>query len=313
MLVINKVQPIKVVKCILLFCLSLALYIQNTYAYADNMPKLKENLLEFIKDKHATIGVAVILNGDTILTINNNIHYPLMSVFKFHQAIALSNYLEKNKIPLTSTIHINKSDLHDNTYSPLRENYPNGDIDLSLYDLLKYTLQLSDNNACDILFNKYINPINVDTYIRSLGINEFSISQTEKDMHDNLDNCYKNWTTPLAAAKLLDKFVADDIIPSYYSDSIKTLMVECETGQDRLKKYLPLDKIIIGHKTGSGDKNSRNEIIALNDIGFVLFPDGTRYTIAVLIKDSSESYKDTAQIIADISRIVFNSIINNNN
>lgn len=308
-----KFISIKAFKNILLFSLSLMFILPNTFSYANNLNELKENLLEIIKNKHATIGIAIISNGDSILTINNNIHYPLMSVFKFHQAIALSNYLAKNGIPLSSTIHIKKSDLLGNTYSPLREKHPDGDIYLSIYDLLKYTLQLSDNNACDILFDKFINPINVDSYIKSLGINSFAISKNEKDMHDNLDNCYENWTTPLAAAKLLDIFLTADIMPSCYLNSIKTIMVECETGQERLKKNLPLDKIIIGHKTGTGDKNTRGEIIGLNDIGFVLIPNGKRYTIAVLIKNSSESFQATEKIIADISLMVFNYMTNNNN
>lgn len=282
------------------------IFLQTTFVYASNIDRLRTEIIELIKDKHATVGVAVIFNGDNILTINNDARYPLLSVFKFHQAIALANYLAKENIPLSSTIHIKKSDLQPNTYSPLREKYPAGNIDITISDLLKYTLQLSDNNACDILFNTFINPIKTDKYIRSLGINDFSISQTEKDMHDNLDSCYENWTSPVAAAKLLDIFLTAKMMPPCYFDFIRNVMIECKTGNDRLKRYLPSDKAIVGHKTGTGDKNRRNEIIGLNDIGFVLLPDGQRYTIAVLIKNSSESFQNTAQIIADISWKVFN-------
>lgn len=274
------------------------------------MGDLETKILAAIKEKQATIGVAIIYNGNNILTINNNVHYPLLSVFKFHQALALSNYLQINNIPLSSTVNIQKSDLPENTYSPLRDKYPAGDINLSIYELLKYTLQLSDNNACDILFNKFVTPIQTDNYIKSLGIYDFSISQTEKDMHDNLNNCYKNWSTPLAVAQLVEKFVNGNIISGHYHDSIKKIMIECGTGQDRLKRFLPSDKVQIGHKTGTGDKNEQNKIIGLNDIGFVFLPDNNRYTIVVLIKDSSESFQDTARIIADISRTVFSHFMN---
>ena len=44
---------------------------------------------------------------------------------------------------------------------------------------------------------------------------------------------------------------------------------------------------------------------ATNDLGFVILPDGTRYTIAVFIKDSAENPETNARIIADISETVY--------
>lgn len=63
--------------------------------------------------------------------------------------------------------------------------YPEGDIAVSVKELLKYTLQLSDNNACDILFDRIIGPAETDTYIRSLGITDFSIAVNEDTMHED--------------------------------------------------------------------------------------------------------------------------------
>lgn len=53
--------------------------------------KLETQLKQAIKDKKAEIGIAVIINGKDTVTVNNDIHYPLMSVFKFHQALALAD------------------------------------------------------------------------------------------------------------------------------------------------------------------------------------------------------------------------------
>lgn len=57
--------------------------------------KLETQLKQAIKDKKAEIGIAVIINGKDTVTVNNDIHYPLMSVFKFHQALALADYMGK--------------------------------------------------------------------------------------------------------------------------------------------------------------------------------------------------------------------------
>ena len=114
---------------------------------------LETQLKEAIKDKKAEIGIAVIIDGKDTVTVNNDNHYPLMSVFKFHQALAVADYITKQNQSLDTLLKIEKSDLKPDTYSPLRDKYPQGGIEMSIADLLRYTLQQSDNNACDILFN----------------------------------------------------------------------------------------------------------------------------------------------------------------
>ena len=80
---------------------------------------LETQLKEAIKDKKAEIGIAVIIDEKDTVTVNNDIHYPLMSVFKFHQALALADYMAKRNQSLDTLLRIEKSDLKPNTYSPL--------------------------------------------------------------------------------------------------------------------------------------------------------------------------------------------------
>lgn len=269
---------------------------------------LEQQLKDIIANKKAQVGIAVIINGKDTVTLNNDVRYPMMSVFKFHQALAVAKHLEQNKLPLTTSMHIKKTDLHADTYSPLRDKYPQGNIDMSIGDLLVYTLQLSDNNACDILFNNVAGIKETDSYIRSLGIEDFSITTTENNMHRDFQLCYQNWTSPLDAAKLLEIFVTRPILAEPYHSFIKRTMTECETGKDRLVKPLLETNAVVGHKTGTGDRNEKGQLIGINDIGFVSLPDGQRYSIAVFVKDSEESNEDTAQIIADISTAVYRYI-----
>lgn len=69
-----------------------------------------------------------------------------------------------------------------------------------------------------------------------------------------------------------------------YQKFIKTTMMSCETGKDRLARPLQGNKAILGHKTGTGDRNDKGQIIGMNDVGFVYLPDGQSYTIAVFYK-----------------------------
>lgn len=267
---------------------------------------LQAQLKQAINGKKAEIGIAVIIDGKDTITVNNHIRYPLMSVFKFHQALALADYMQRNKQPLETQLSIAKSDLKPDTYSPLRDKYPEGGIDMSIADLLKYTLQLSDNNACDILFGYQGGTKAVDTYIDSLGVTDCAIVANEAEMHQDLNLCYQNWSTPLAAAKLLEIFRNKPLFPNTYKNFIYQTMVECNTGKDRLPApFLNKKGVIIGHKTGTGDRNAKGQQIGCNDIGFILLPNGHSYSIAVFVKDSEESSPDNSKIIAEISRITY--------
>ena len=266
---------------------------------------LYEEIVRIIEGKRARVGVAVIIDGRDTVTVNNEERYPMMSVFKFHQALAVADFLDRKGLPLSTKILVKKEQLKPDTYSPLRDRYPDGNVYFSVSELLTYTLQLSDNNACDILFDYIGGTEIVDAYIRSLGIDGFSISATEDDMHRNLDLCYANWSTPLSAARLLEVFLVRCLVDNPYQQFIKETMVTCHTGGNRLKKPLKGTDAVIGHKTGTGDHNLKGELIGINDIGFVSLPDGRRYVIAVFVKDSEESAEDTEQIIADISAAVY--------
>ena len=128
-------------------------------------------------------------------------------------------------------------------------------------------------------------------------------------MHEDLDLCYQNWSTPLAAAELLEIFRREPLFAKEYKDFIWQTMVECQTGQDRMVAPLLDKKVTVGHKTGTGDRNAKGQQIGYNDIGFVLLPDGRTYSIAVFVKDSKENSQVNSKTIADISRIVYEYII----
>lgn len=278
--------------------------------YAQNSSSLSTQLQEAIKGKKAEVGIAVIIDQKDTVTVNNQVHYPLMSVFKYHQALAVADHLDRQNLPLETQLSISKEDLKPNTYSPLRDKHPNGGFDMSIAELLKYTLQQSDNNACDILFHYQGGTESVNKYIHSLGIHDCVITATEDEMHQDLSKCYQNWSTPLAAAELLETFLRKRLFANPYKMFIYQTMVECETGKDRLPAPLQNKGIIVGHKTGTGDRNSKGQQIALNDIGFVLLPNGHFYSIAVFVKDSEESSETNSRIIAEVSRIVYEYVMN---
>lgn len=271
------------------------------------MAALEAEIRQIVESRRATVGVAVIFDGRDTLTLNDDRQYPMLSVYKFHQALAVCDHLQQHGLSLSTPLYLEPRYFQPETYSPLRDRYPRGDTLLSVGELLTYTLQLSDSVACDILFD-YVGGVGaVDRYIRSLGIGPVAIARTEEQMHRDPRSCYENWTSPRAAVELLEWFVnRADTGMNEYTDFIRRTMIECETGMDRLPAPFPKgDSVVIGHKTGTSDRDEHGVYAGTNDIGFVRLPDGRRYTIAVFVKDSRESPETNARIIAEISEAVY--------
>jgi beta-lactamase class A len=84
---------------------------------------LEGKIAGFLKGKKATVGVAVLTDKDETILHNNEVHYPLLSVFKFHVALAVLDKMNREKIPLKHIVHVKASQLQPNTYSPLRQKH----------------------------------------------------------------------------------------------------------------------------------------------------------------------------------------------
>jgi beta-lactamase class A len=99
---------------------------------------LETQINSIIKNKKATVGISV-LGFEDSFTYNKNADkkLPMQSVFKFHIAIAVLDYVEKGKLSLDQKVTLNQSNIHENTWSPLREKYPNGGI-VPLSEVIEY-------------------------------------------------------------------------------------------------------------------------------------------------------------------------------
>lgn len=255
----------------------------------------------------ATVGVAVVFDDGDTLVVNGSRPYPMLSVFKFHQALAVLDSLARGGLPLATRIPVRRSDLPPDTWSPLREVCPAGG-EFTVAELLAYSVAQSDNNVCDLLFRFLGGPETVSRYVARLGVGETEIVADEETMHRHTDNQYLNRTTPLAAVRLLERFRRGELLPDEYGDFLERTMFATTTGPDKLRGLLPAG-VAVAHKTGSSDRTASGVKIADNDIGFVRLPDGREYSIAVFVMDSREDDRTNAAVIARISRLVYDYAI----
>lgn len=279
-----------------------------TVIRAQQMSELENRIDSLLNGKKATVGIAVWTDKGDMLRYNDHVHFPLLSVFKFHVALAVLDKMDKQSISLDSIVSIKASQMPPNTYSPLRKKFPDQDFTITLRELMQYSISLSDNNACDILIEYAGGIKHINDYICRLSIDSFNLSETEDGMHSSFEAVYRNWSTPSAMVRLLRTADEKELFSNKeLKDFLWQTMIDTETGANKLKGMLPA-KTVVGHKTGSSDRNADGMKTADNDAGLVILPDGRKYYIAAFVMDSYETDEDNANIIARISRMVYDAM-----
>ncbi|MGO4772612.1 class A beta-lactamase, subclass A2 [Flavobacterium sp. W22_SRS_FK3] len=269
--------------------------------FAQTTNELRVQLNQIIAGKNATVGISIksIEDKDT-LSIKGNLKAPLMSVFKFHIALAVLNKVDKGKLSLDQKFFIKKKYLLPDTWSPMRDDYPEGNIDLTLDKLLRYTVSHSDNNGCDILLNIIGGTKKVQKFIKKQGIKDFIIKVNEEQMQ-SWENLYLNTSTPLATTELLDKFYNGEVLKETTTKYLYQIMVETSRGLTCMKAGLP-EYTELAHRTGISGTNDNNMRVAMNDVGIVKLSNGKHFILSVYLKNITESKEDTEKIIADITK-----------
>ena len=235
---------------------------------------------------------ACFIKGDTCIMVNEDQSFPMHSVMKFPQALYVANYLEKNDLRLDSQVLVRREDLVSETWSPMLK-MVDDEARFSFGELLSLSLQQSDNNACDILFERCGSPADVEDYIKSIGFQDIQIRMTERQMHDSPTFAVENNCTPKAMARLFEWFY------HHHNDTesfryVWDCMAACHTGEGRIPAVVP-DGAVVVHKTGTGF-SSHEGASDMNDAGIVLFPDGQYFVVAVFVR-SSNSETQVAEIV----------------
>ena len=282
--------------------LSLLIFVTLFYTQIFGQTDLRQKIEQIITTKKADVGVSILNleNGDT-LSFNGNKHYPMISVFKFHIALTVLNKVDKGELSLNQKLFIKKNELLENTWSPFRERYPNGDISISLKEALKWTISVSDNNLCDILIRLVGGVKTVDDFI---GNSNFIIKNDEEGMHQNWDAQFLNTTTPNFSNELLKSFLEKKLLSKKSTKFLYKTMVSTSVGQNRIKGKLPT-KTDVAHRTGSSFTNDEGLTGAINDIGIVKLPNGNYFIISVFVHNTTEKFKDGEEIIANITKVVW--------
>lgn len=263
---------------------------------------LQDRVDAIVASHRARIGVVIEnADGSERTQYHADTFFPMQSVFKFPIALAVLDKVDKGELRFSQRIFLRKSDLRPNTWSPLRDRYKNGNVYVSLKEILRTTMKDSDNNGCDILLKLAGGPEAVTAYLRKKGIEDMTVATTERTMHGDWSIQARNRATPAATNRLLKLFYDRKLLKPDTQAFLWAAMRDSMVSPERLRNGLPPKTPLI-HKTGTSMAFYKKQGNTVNDVGIVILPDGKPLFISVLVSHGKEPKAVTEKMIARLSR-----------
>lgn len=262
----------------------------------------------------ATIGVtAVHLETGQRLGVRATERFPMGSVYKFPIALTVLQQVDAGKLSLSQSVTIEPRDFSPG-HSPLRDEAHGKPVTMTLRELLRYMVSLSDNTACDY-FLRTLGTKAVNARLAELGATPgIRVDRTERQMANDLHarggfgryaTDIRDTATPDAMADLLVAFwQGRDGLSKESHDLLVHWMTVTPTGSRRVKAGLPNGATFV-HKTGTMPGT-------VNDVGIIVSPDGKQHIVlAVFTKGSrADVTEDQEDDIAAIVRKVYTLLTN---
>lgn len=291
-----------------LFIGAIVAFFSCSLSSASGQQTLRQQIAAIAGNISGKVGVyARVLETNDTVSFNRDERFPMQSVYKFPVAMAILKQVDAGRFRLDQPIKILKADLTTDGHSPIREKYPEGNVSLTLKELLDYNILESDGSACDILFKLLGGPAKVNEYVHGLGVKQINIATTEQAQvqRNELTAQYKNWSTPLAMTQLLEKFYTTPVLSDSSRRYLLYLMTTSGPGAKRLKGLLPAGTVV-AHKTGTS-WTVNGVTGGHNDVGVITLPNGNHIAMAVLVADAKATEEERDATIAKIAKAVWDA------
>ena len=240
--------------------------------------------------------------------------YPQQSVSKLWVALSALDMADAGRLDLSETAAVRNDDLAV-FHSPIRQSVAaQGSFTTSYADFISRALTQSDNTANDMVLRRGGGPDAGFAGIRfgpgerpmqsaiaglewrqsyALGDTFFEVRKTvPHDVRAAAFDAYVDdpvdGASPVAIASALARLEAGDLLSDTSTTRFLGWLGEVKSGPNRLKGGLP-EGWSIAHKTGTGqvldivEPGQPADQAGYNDVGILTAPDGSVYTVAVMI------------------------------
>lgn len=265
---------------------------------------LQQQIQDLVAQANAHVGVGAVLleTGDSVF-VDPDGRFPSQSVYKLPIAMAVLKRIDAGELRVDQQVVIDKSDfVRWGYHSPIRNLNPQGTV-LPLGELIRASISESDGTASDVLLELAGGPTAVQQYLSGIGIKDFIVADSEKQISKDWETQYRNWATPRASIKLLREVEFGNSLSEQSQRLLLGVLTDANTGRRRLRAGLP-SGTPFAHKTGTG--GTKDGVTgATNDIGIITIPNGRHIAIAVYIADSTDDGWTREQLMSDITKLVW--------
>ncbi|MCH8300540.1 MAG: serine hydrolase [Candidatus Marinimicrobia bacterium] len=166
----------------------------------------------------------------------------------------------------------------------------------SYYDLTYQMITVSSNLATNLLINE-VGAKNIMKTLKSIGIKEMQVLRGVEDLKA-YELGLNNTTNAEDMLRLMIAIAKDEVVsPSACAEMRKILLAQVHNS--KIPAKLPKE-VKVAHKTGSITKID-------HDVAIIYPPKGPVYALVVLTRGIKE-HKDAEELIADISKIVYDRV-----
>ncbi|MFP3605451.1 class A beta-lactamase [Paraburkholderia sp. SIMBA_053] len=265
--------------------------------------KIRARLREIEADSGGRLGVAIV---DTTSGLHTGLHaderFPMCSTFKLLVAGAILARVDRGEEDLQRRIVYSQSELVTNSPATSKHTRERtGNTGMSVGDLCKAAITLSDNTAANLLLASLGGPAALTAFARSLGDGITRLDRIEPTLNEGTPGDPRDTTTPNAMLGNLRELVLGEHLTSSSRAQLLAWLAANETGGERIRAKLPKDWGV-GDKTGTGDHGTAN------DVAIVWPPGRGPILVAVYLTETAGDAVRCNSAIASVGALVAQSV-----
>ena len=224
--------------------------------------------------------------------------FVMCSTFKASLAACVLARVDRGQDRLDAMIGYGPDDLLE--YAPTaRSSLAKGAMTVA--DMCEGAVELSDNTCANLLLARVGGPAALTAFWRASGDDVTRLDHNEPELNRSPPGDPHDTTTPSAMAGNLRRFLLGETLSQDSREHLTGWMVNCKTGNNRLRAGLPKDWRI-GDKTGNNGKD------ASGDIAVAWPKSGGPVLVCAYTQGGSPNAVQLEAVFAEIGRMVGSSL-----
>ena len=257
---------------------------------------LEQTLARITERCGGRVGVAAVhVESGRKVSISGDQPLPLYSVVKLPLAVLILKEVESGNLKLDQTVTVGREDVAPGSWGN-SERWAKVPMQVTVRELLEFSLVDSDNTSADKLFDLIGGPPVLERRMRDLGFGTFKVSTSIKQMGRHA--VHPNTSTADGVVRLLVALQNGGVLKPREGAVLFDMMARANTGPKRIRSGMPTGTEL-RHKTGTGND-------AVNDVGLITLPGKQGHiALAVMISASKLPTADQERAVADVAKAVY--------